>query len=340
VGFGALLLGLAACGGGGDAPPVGVYSEFLAYEEVDAALPELARRGTDLNVAVPSDRIDDPALADLLRAAEERRVPVRLWLVLSRDDGYWPNEGNAELFRSEVQRLLARLSADRLRADAVVYDLEPALAYSEQLEAALSSDLAAVTELMRAHLDPAAFAAARAVFAASVEDVHAAGLRAVAVTYPQVVDDLADGDDDLQDGLDVPVEGVPWDEVAFMVYQTGFAAAVGGWIGPGLVASFAADARAHLGDRAVIALGQVGRPGIFETTGPVYEDPSVLEADIAAARFEGIGRVEVYSLDGMLELGGARRWLDATAAAPAEAAPTSQARLVRSLAEGLDGTLD
>jgi hypothetical protein len=219
-----------------------------------------------------------------------------------------------------------------------VFDLEPAYAYSEELRASFSSlDLSAITALLRTHVDAGAYEVARDALAATVARVQAAGLRAECVTYPQVVDDLEDGDDELQDALDIPVRGVPFDEIAFMVYQTGFAEAAGGdWLGPGLVRSYATDAREHLGDRATIALGTIGTAGIFEPTGPVYEDPEVLRADVAAAVGQGIVRIEVYSLDGMLGLGGAARWLDATRTAGETPVIDATVRLARSLAATLD----
>lgn len=320
------------------APPAGVYSEFLAYDALIDELPALG--DTTLSLAVPNERIGDAALATLLRAAEDEGVAVRLWLVLSIDEGYWPNESNLALFAREVIRLLDWVESEGLRAEGVIYDLEPAFAYSEELRAAFAESLDRVTELLRAHRDPAAFEASRALLSSHVAEVQARGYVAQAVTYPQVIDDLADGDDDLQDGLDVPVRDVGFDEVSFMVYQTVIAEAVGGWVGPGLVRSFAQDAVLHFGDRATIALGIVGSASIVEIDGPLYDGPDTLADDVAAAREAGIERVEVYSLDGMVELGGPHDWLDATRAEPASFAIPPQARIVRSAAASLDAALD
>lgn len=328
---------------GGDPvrPPVGVYSEFLAYDAVEAVLPTLAARGAALQVAVPNDRIGDAALLSLLRASETAGVEVRLWLVLARDAGYWPNEDNLEVFAGEVMRLLDWIDAEGATAAAVVYDLEPALAYSEELRGAFAEgSLEAIEALMRTHLDPTAFAASRDTLAAHVRAVQARGVRAEAVTYPQVVDDAGDADTDLQDALDIPVDGVPFDDVAFMVYQTAFAEAQGAWVGPGLVRSYALDARAHFGERATIALGLVGTASIVELDAPPYASPAQLSEDVAAALGAGVLRVEVYSLDGMVELGDVPAWLAATEVIPSSPAIEAQARVVRGAAGGLDAALD
>ncbi|MBX3271370.1 MAG: hypothetical protein KF729_13980 [Sandaracinaceae bacterium] len=193
---------------------------------------------------------------------------------------------------------------------------------------------------MRTHIDRPAFEAARAALSEHVGAVRARGVRAVAVTYPQVVDDLGDGDPDLQDALDIPVDGVPFDEVAFMVYQTAFAEAQGDWIGPGLVRSYALDARAHFGERATMALGIVGTAAIFEHDGPPYASPSALGEDIGAALGAGVARVEVFSLDGMVELGDVAGWLAGTEAVPHTPALEPETRIVRAAARSLDEALD
>ena len=321
--------------------PVGVYSEFLDATAVEATLPSLAARGAALSIAVPDERIGDPALRSLLAAAQAAGVEVRLWLLLSRDAGYWPNETNVATFAEAVIRLLDWVDAEGLAVSTVVYDLEPALAYSEELRAGFrGADLAALEALMRTHVDRAAFEAARDALAANVREVQARGVRAQAVTYPQVIDDALDGDPDLQDALDIPVDSVPFDEIAFMVYQTTFAEAQGSWIGSGLVRSYALDAVRTYGERATIALGIVGTAGVFEGMGEAYASPEVLRADVGAALGAGAARVEVYSLDGMVELGDVDGWLDATIAAPSAVPIPGAARIVRSAAQGLDDGLN
>jgi hypothetical protein len=316
-----------------------VYSEFVPPTQVQEALGALASRRAALQLAVPADRVGDAALLALLRAARDQHVPVRAWLLLSQEAGYWPNEGNLTRYREAVLALLDWTAREGVSPEALVFDVEPAYSYTLTLRRTWSQGLAAVLAILRAHRDPAAFRASIAAMTELVEAVRARGVRPVCVTYPQVVDDALDGDDDLQDALDLPVRGVPWDEVSFMVYQTGFAEGVRAWIGPGLVSAYTRDARRAFGDRATIALGQIGDAGIFPPAGPVYTDPAVLAQDIAAASEAGARRVELYSLDGMLTQGGAARWLAATNPPPEPAEGSALVTLVRSLARALDAEL-
>lgn len=319
---------------------VGAYSEFLTAGEVESQLDLLWRQNVSVTVAVQATEIGDEDLASLVRAMNARGVEVRLWLVLERDQGYWPNEENLDLFADEVTRLLDWLDDEGLGAEAIVYDMEPGLAYSEQIRVLDPANLDEILALMSSHIDDDAFAASRALLTASVEEVHSRGLRAVCVTYPQVLDDFLDGDDDMQDALDIPVRDVPFDEVAFMVYQSYFALIAGEWIGPALVRTFARDAVDHYGAAAVIALGKVGSAGIFESEENLYESPEILTADVAAAAAEGITRIEIYSLDGMVELNDTDDWLDATITEPQTGGTSATADIVRAFVQTLDVRLD
>ena len=319
---------------------VGVYSEFLSASEVEAEIPRLWRQNVSVTIAVPAERIGNDDLATLIRAANDNDVEARLWLVLDRDQGYWPNEENLDLFAGEITRLLDWLDDEGLSASGIVYDMEPSLEYSEQIRILDPANLDEIIALMSSHIDDDAFAASRARLTESVEEVQSRGLRAICVTYPQVLDDFLDGDDDMQDALDIPVRDVPFDEVAFMVYQSYFALIAGEWIGPALVRTFARDAVDHYGDGAVIALGKVGDAGIFESDENLYESPAVLTSDVAAAAAEGISRIEIYSLDGMVGLGNPDDWLDATITEPQAGGTSATADIVRAFVQTLDVQLD
>jgi hypothetical protein len=145
---------------------------------------------------------------------------------------------------------------------------------------------------------------------ALVDELRARDLRVAAVTYPMVLDDAADGDDDIADAFDVPVTGPAWDEVSFMVYQSLIYDLSGSWHGPDVVHSYAATAREQYGERAAVALGIVGSVGIEPVAMP-YPDAATLVADRGATRAAGIERVSVYSLDGLAPLAAAERetWL-------------------------------
>ncbi len=320
---------------------LGLYAaEQASLAEIRKALPALGPHRLAIMVALPRASFPSAELEGLLRDAAARGVEVRLWPLLPEAQGYWPNETNLAAFDAYVSSILKWLADNKLTASAIVYDMEPAITYSKAIEKTWTKGLGAAVALMRTHLDRAAHDKARAALTASVKRVQAAGLRAQCVTYPQVLDDAKDGDDDLQDALDIPVRGVPFDEVSFMVYQSSYAKLVGSWIGPDLIRVYAAEARAAYGDRGTIALGVVGRAGVM-SEGSLYLDPKVLRQDVAAALHARIARVEVFSLDGMLHTKKLDAWLAALAdVSPREPESSATVDLVQKGMYALDAMLD
>lgn len=313
-----LATSFAGCTGAADERPgerrLAVWSEFLSDDEVRAQLPLVAAAGADLYLAVPSTRIGDPALARLVRDAVAAGVGVRAWLLLPEADGYWPNEHNVAQVRAASLALADWRDAEALPLDWIVFDMEMSLERTRAVQEVVAAEggIAAV-DLIQAGRDPDAFVIARAAYAALLDELHARGLRVMAVTYPMILDDPDDGDDDIQDGLDVPVLGLAWDEASFMVYQSLFYELSGSWHGADVVESYAHSAITLFGERAALALGIVGSAAITPVAMP-YPDVATLRADQAAARAAGIGRVSIYSLDGIAQQANPAAWLDADVA--------------------------
>jgi len=331
----ALALGaaVASCADEPRPPPLAVWSEFLSDADVTARLPLLADRGADLYLAVPEARIGDASLAAVIRAADEAGVGVRAWLLLPEEDGYWANEHNAGAVRRAAERFADWRDAESLPVDWIVLDLEMSLERTRAVAAVIEErgSLAGLDQLKQGR-DPAAFAASLAAYTALVEDLDARGLRVMAVTYPTVLDDLDDGDDDIQDQLDVPVRGVPYHEVSFMVYQSLIYELTGSWHDADIVHSYSLSAVEQYGERGTVALGIVGSAGI-DPPSMSYPGPDELRADRAAAVAAGVSRVSVYSLDGVVQSANPNAWIDADVA-PAIPAPTDAdylRKLIRSL---------
>lgn len=308
---------LAACGGGGeDVGPPGerrdaLWSEFLSDDAVRGELPWLAEHHLDLYLAIPRARIGDAALAALVRDATAADVGVRAWVLLDEADGYWPNEHNIPAMRAAALALADWRDAEALPIDWIVFDLEMSLARTRAIADVIETQgTVAALDAIKAGRDAAAFATHTAEMSALVDEVRARDLRVAAVTYPMVLDDATDGDDDIADAFDVPVAGPAWDEVSFMVYQSLIYDLSGSWHGPDVVHSYAATAHAQYGERAAVALGIVGSAGIEPVAMP-YPDAATLVADRGATRAADIERVSVYSLDGLAALAAADRapWL-------------------------------
>ncbi len=297
---------LASCTTEKGPPPLSVWSEFLPDEEVRDALPFLAEEKVGLNLAIPSARIGDPGLEALLFDAQDAGIEVRAWLLLDEADGYWPNEHNVDAMRTATTAFADWRESAALPVDWLIFDMEMSL---ERTEAIAEAGGLTGLPLIEEGLDPETFVISRAAYVSLVEDLQARGLKVMAVTYPMVLDDHLDGDDDIQDKFDVPIAGVPWDEVSFMVYQSTIANLSGEWHGPDVIASYTESAVEVFGDRASVALGIVGSAGIVASDTERYPDAPTFLGDLAAARASGVP-VSVYSLDGILEQEDPGAWLD------------------------------
>lgn len=289
--------------------PLAVWSEFMTDDQVRDAFGLVSEEGADLYLAIPSQRIGDPALADLLVDAADADVGVRAWLLLPEEDGYWPNEHNVEAFGEAAHAFVDWRDEADLPVDWIVFDMEMGLDRTRQIEAAIrdAGTLAALDQI-RDGRDPEAFEEARQAFSDLVGALQARGMKVMSVTYPTILDDGEDGDDDIQDEMDVPIVGIGWDQSSFMVYQSLIYDLSGEWHGPDVVESYADSAVDLFGGRAAVALGIVGNAGITNVEMP-YPDAQTLLDDQAAAKSAGVP-ISIYSLDGLMAQTDPGAWLD------------------------------
>ena len=308
-----LILMSASCSGEQESPgerSLAVWSEFLADDDVRAAFPLLVEERSDLYLAIPAARIGDPDLELLLRDAHDAGVGVRAWLLLDREDGYWPNEHNVDIMRQATMAFADWRDQAALPVDWIIFDMEMSLERSEAVAAKIKADgsVAGLT-MVKEGRDPETFVRSKEAFRQLVVDLQARGLKVMAVTYPLILDDPEDGDEDISDEFDVPIFDIPWNQVSFMVYQSMIFDLLGEWQGPDVVKSYADTAVELFDDRAAIALGIVGSAGITEVAMP-YPDAETLLADHAAARGSAVGSISIYSLDGLLQQSMPETWID------------------------------
>jgi hypothetical protein len=196
-------------------------------------------------------------------------------------------------------------------------------------------DYLAVLEILAANRDRERFAASCLRMRQIVDDLHARGYLVQATTYPFILDDQLDGDPDLQDIAEVPLDGADWDIRGFTPYTTAYADDLGVPIGPYFVFDYARTARELFGAAAAIAVGIVDVDAL-----PGYTSPDQLAADVAAAKAAGVRRIDVYHLLGMVENGEFDAWADALLAEPAEPPIEAAVVLMRAAIGLADDLLD
>lgn len=315
------------------------------YESGDLAplrdsLPWLAAHGLEVNLALHEGETDFAGLDELLPAAAEAKVRIHIWPLLHPDDGYFPNVRNADRFATWWDELVTRAETRGDPVSTFVVDMEPPLDVLREVQriAADTGNFMEAIDYLVDRYDAAVYSAGRARLAALVADTQNRGYRVVASTLFFVLDDFADGDDDIQRVFDSPIADMGFDEVSFQVYRSAFNDILGGTLlepgvllSPFVVYDYAATAREHFDTAAALDLGLVGSPG--------YEQPVALLADIAAARGAGIPltRLNVYSLQAVLEDSTtADAWVALDGVLPEVPEEDRTATLMRGLVQAVD----
>jgi hypothetical protein len=295
-----------------DSPPrpTALWSEFVPYREVERDLPALRDDNVALYVAVRADAPDFDGFAHLYVTARSLGVEIRPWLLLRQDQGYWFNKWNVPESAQFVSAFLSEMRTRGVTPQWLVFDIETPAPRVDEMERDFSRGrLPALLALLSRDSRDGSIRAAIASYAELLADLHSRGIRVEAVTGNYVLND----DDHLriQSALGLPISGLPWDAISFMVYRVEFQRAFGA-VGEALVHKYAKRARRRFGDKAGIDVGEAGSVAYPQPfTG--YTDPADLQRDVTAAASAGVAEVHVYSLDGMREKG-LDYWLDSAPA--------------------------
>lgn len=277
----------------------GLWSEFLTPDEIEAQIPVLKERGIALFQNIPSDKIFDEDYGELLGRASCSGLEVRAWLTLPIKDGYWPNEKNAMLFSSAAIELARWIRASNWNINWIVVDMEPDFEMLNKLLASLGSfDIATAVRILAENSDDKGYKEAHEIYSGMVEELHSMGFKVMVTTFPMLLDDLADGDSTIQNLLNIPVDGIAWDQISIMAYSTIFESLLKTDVPEYLIYSYGADAVKYYGDRAAIELGMIAQIGMISFEG--ISDPEVLKKQVGAAKAAGLKGIHAYSLDGIL----------------------------------------
>ncbi len=260
----------------------------------------------ELILAVRSDEVEGerPGLAEVVAKLNRAGVPVWAWLLLSGDEGGEEETGpyaydvNAERFYAFWQRFRAWALEEGLDFKGVGLDFELP---TEIIEAILgiddgTPDLDLLLSLNR----PLRHKTAGKVFWDLYQEARASGYSTYAVGYFSMLDDLLDGDDDLQmflatPGL-LPDTASNLDIVSTMLYRPN-AAMLGLDPGPYFIYAYGRTMHQAYGPQGTIVL----------KAWPGEQDPDLgrLLKDLHLAKNLGFDRIEIYSLEILLENYGA-----------------------------------
>jgi hypothetical protein len=284
-----------------------IWSEYVPYETLRTAavLRPLASRAITPIVAVTPPVLDQAA--GVVRACRDAGAGVGLWPMLDDADGRWASAANAERFCAFARALLDALDAAGARPDCVAIDLEPPI---DRLRA-----------LVRGRLRPPPRRGSDAAvhYRALVDDIEQRGVAVIAAVMPTAILSRSAARRGWQHFFETPVDAIPFGRVSAMVYTSLLEGYSRGMVGRRdarvILARLAAEAHAHLGERASISLGCVGTGALGDER--TFRSVAELGDDVAIARAAGVDHIALYNLEGVLARPPAEHWLDALVDTPA-----------------------
>ncbi|HPO17184.1 MAG TPA: hypothetical protein PLI09_27360 [Candidatus Hydrogenedentes bacterium] len=267
----------------------GVNEKLLEY------LPKYAEYGFILYLYVDRGHIGKPLFKEVLLQAEKLNLRVKLCPGLSPAlGGPFPNEENIGEFEKLVHEILDYTESINKVVTTVVLNIETGPPKDKLLQDAVAAwDIKRLAQMAAENINRVQYSESTKKIEALIQKVRNRGYEVQITTFPLLLDDLADGDSDLQDLFNIPMENISWDTRAFCAYSTEYGTLGGFPISPYFVYTYSLSALKHYGENTWIALGLIR----YNNRG--YSSPDQLAADIAAAKAAGIKKIDLFFFPGM-----------------------------------------
>lgn len=318
-----------------------VKSCNLSYEEVQKQLPVLQDKNATLYLQVKEKDLNNPTLKDVLADAKEKSLNIIIWPLLEDVDGPWANDHNYEKYIPLMNKVTDYLKKEEVTPQYLVVNMENAAVQMDSVNNYLKGkEYSPLFDMLLKNINREKFNVAVQEYKKLVDDLHAKGYKVMITTYPYLIDDMQDGDPDIQDLTNVPISGIDWDAYTFTPYRTAYSGDLGVEFTPFIVFDYAKAAKDRYKEKARIALGIVGPTD----HGPGFKSPEDLEKDVAAVKATGIKEIDLFFLKGMIEEEAeVKDWInpDVKPAIPYIDVKVTTARVfVRSLDKLLDSKVD
>jgi len=302
-----------------------VWAEFFTPKQaMERRTIELLKKyGVNLNISTRSLSDD---LAEMLRVYEKEGIEVSLWILLSQELGYFPNERTVAEYSALVDRIFNWASEKDVRVPSISVDLETPLYQGLALKnSPWFKKLPIALNILKSNMNRKKFQEATEGYAKILDKIHGFGAKTIAAAIPQVVDDVDDGRTALQDLLETPITTVEWDAVSLMLYGSMFIGYTRGFISKPdmeyMIYDYCRDARKIFDSRAAVSIGVTG-VGVLGDE-PRYEHPGQLRGDAEAAKAAGVDDIAIYNFEGILAYQKPEEWFEAVLRAKPRVPPAT-----------------
>ncbi|MHA1732473.1 MAG: hypothetical protein ACTSU5_11050 [Promethearchaeota archaeon] len=262
-----------------------LWSELVKYDYLLPVIPELGSYEVGLHLAVRPDKIR--GLREVLKACDVASVPVTLWPLLSRKQGYWVNAWNLGAQEEWISHLLARFNPERF-----ALDLESPINF-KGIRGAVKN---------RKMIERTSPHDTRVRLEALVERIHDSGFRVLSTSL------FTNPSWNARRGCPRPRNG---DVYSYMIYTSFFQRFASEETLDNVVYHCARKiVEGHGRDSGAIDLGLTS-PGVVRVAKFLgLSGLARVKSEISVALYAGIRKVHVFALDGFVP--DIRKWLAAT----------------------------
>ena len=277
----------------------GVWTEWTSFVEIPEKLVHIKKSQARIHLAIKKDELNDNNFNDLislLQKLEREKIDYWLWPLLTKSEGYWPNQWNMDVYTQYVTELIQRLEKQNLHPKGISIDLEPPPEKLEKyLELVQKFKFKQLREYANSGIDENLFEKATLELTSFNRFLKSKNITTHIVTTPFILDDIPNHH--LKKIFGIPNIDDNFDYISFMIYRSEFERIVG-VMNSRIIYEYGLKAKAKFGDKAGLDLGVVGNIE-FPHKLDGYSEPHRLWEDIAAAKASGINQMQIYCLDGI-----------------------------------------
>jgi len=274
---------------------ISFYAEFLPAQELlkKEVMELLDKYQIHLYIAISEEKM--AALTPVLKEYQRRNIEYSLWPVMSKEDGYWVQERNLKKFSQFLDRIFEWAKENKIEIREVLIDFEPKQ-FFELVDVENFGDfLFWARKTARENIGKSKFEQSKQVVRQEIiEKIRSRGIKVTATFSNFGLEEIKGFSTAAQDFLEAPVFGLPWDRIDFQCYNFPILAR-SSFTHPDLARvlySLTERARKYCHTEISFSVGLLS-PQEFSSEEVIVDIGAVLAA--------GVYRVNIYSLDGLLE---------------------------------------
>lgn len=241
---------------------VSFYCEFYNNATfTDSHLNTLKAYNSHIFLAINESQLINNSLAvNVTKRLNSANITVYAWLLLDQSKGYWAADSNVMEFEALVNTFFSWAALNDLEYGGVMVDSEPDLQRLETIRRQIRHfNLYGVLADLRGTATSSLHQIAQQKYANISRSIQMNGYESMVVGFPFPIDDLIDGDDDLQRLMGVStIPPYNWNYSSFMIYRTAYREMLGADFGSYMIYSYGKTIWNMFGNSSSVSLSRIG----------------------------------------------------------------------------------